>query len=157
MGVNLRDEAKKMQTQGAGAVESEPGVVSAARRFDIRAYRVTSDRLLNRTIGELEGLPRDFRVFILRIRRRGDFIESEPSTVILRADVVAVAARHGVLVERGGEIGPEVDDSELLEIPVETLDVVVTNRVLAGKSLAELARSEFARGIFLGKLARAGE
>ena len=71
MGVNLRDEAKKMQQQGSGAREAEPGVISAARRFDVRGYRVTNDALVNKTVAELEALPKDFRVFILRVRRQG--------------------------------------------------------------------------------------
>jgi putative transport protein len=157
MGVNLREEAKKMQKQGSGARETEPGVISAARRFDVRAYRVTNDALVNKTVAELEALPRDFRVFILRVRRQGALLESEPATVIRRDDVVAVATRHDVLVERGGTIGPEVEDREMLDIPIQVLDVVVTSKALEGKSLAELARREFARGVFLQKLVRAGE
>src|SRR5262245_16014337 len=89
MGVDLREEAKKMQAQGSGAAEAEPGVVSAARRFDIRAYRVTNDALVNKTVAELEGLPRDFRVFIVRIRRQGALMEAEPTTVIRRDDAEA--------------------------------------------------------------------
>ena len=50
-----------------------------------------------------------------------------------------------------------MDDKALLDIPIETLDVVVTNKALDGKTLAELARREFARGVFLRRLTRAGE
>jgi putative transport protein len=158
MGVNLREEARKMQAaQGPGGKEAEPGVVSAARRFDVRAYRVTNDAIVDKTVGQLEALPRDFRFFILRIHRAGALIEAEPSTAIRRDDVVAVATRLGIHVERGSTIGPEVQDRELLDIPIEVLDVVVTNKAVAGKSLAELGRDEFARGVFLSKLARAGE
>src|SRR5262245_46590237 len=77
LGANLREEAKKMQAQGSGAVEAEPGVVSAARRFDIRAYRVTNDAMVGKSVGQLEALPRDFRVFALRIRRQGRILEAE--------------------------------------------------------------------------------
>jgi putative transport protein len=156
MGVNLREEAQKLQAQGAGAVEAEPGVVSAARRFDIRAYRVTNDSLANKTLAELEALPRDFRVFVLRIRRQGRLLEAERTTTIQRDDVVAVATRLDVHVQRGGAIGPEVHDRELLDLPIEVLDVVVTSKTVAGKTLGELARGEFARGVFLQKLLRAG-
>jgi putative transport protein len=157
MGVDLREEAKKLQAQGAGAVETEPGVVSAARRFDIRAYRVTNDALVGKTASELEALPREFRVFALRIRRGDALIDVEPATALRRDDVVAVVTRLDIHVERGATIGPEVSDRELLDIPIAVLDVVVTSKAIAGKSLAELARGEFARGIFLQKLARAGE
>ena len=81
------------ERRAAGAAEAEPGVASAARRFDVRAYRVTNDALVNKTVGELEALPRDFRVFILRVRRQGALLEAEPTTVIRRDDVVAVATR----------------------------------------------------------------
>jgi putative transport protein len=157
MGVSLRAEAKKMQAQGSGAAELEPGVVSAARRFDIRAYRVTNAEFVDRTLAELEGRPRAVRAFVLRIRRQGAIVEPEPTTVIRRDDVVAVAARTDALVERGSTIGPEVEDRELLDIPIEMLDVVVTSKALAGQSLAELATREFARGVFLRRLVRAGE
>src|SRR5262245_43555652 len=156
MGVNLREEAKKLQAQGARAVEAEPGVVSAARRFDVRAYRVANDALVNKTVAELESQPRDFRVFVLRIRRQGRLLEVEPTTRIQRDDVVAVATRFDVHVERGEAIGPEAHDRELLDIPIEVLDVVVTSKAVAGRTLGELARGEFARGIFLQKLTRAG-
>ena len=157
MGIDLREEARKTQAQGPEGRELGPGIVSASRRFDVRAYRVTSDKLVNRTVAEIEGLPRDVRVFILRLRREGALVEPEPTTVVRRDDVVAVATQHGVHVERGGVIGPEVEDPELLDIPIAMLDVVVTRAAFAGMSLAELASREFARGVFLAKLVRAGE
>ncbi len=157
MGINLREEAAKMQAHGPGGKEAEPGVASAARRFDVRAYRVTNDAIVDKTVGQLEALPRDFRAFILRVRRQGALLDAEPTTVIRRDDVVAVATRLDLHVERGSAIGPEVQDRDLLDIPIAVLDVVVTNKALAGKSLGELARGEFARGVFLQKLARASE
>ena len=157
MGVNLKAESKKAQAKVAGAPEAEPGISSAARRFDVRAYRVANEDIVNRTVAELEARPKAVRVFILRIRRQGEIVEVQPSTVIRWDDVIAVAARHEVLVEHGDKIGPEVEDPTLLDIPVETLDVVVTNRTLTALTLAELGRLEIARGVFLKKLVRAGE
>ena len=157
MGINLREEGARMQAEIAGAAELGLGVVSGARFFDIRAYRVTNPDLVNKTVAELEALPQDVRVFIVRIRHRGEIIEAAPTSVIHQDDVVAVLARQEVHVERGAKIGPEVDDKALLDIPIEALDVVVTHRSLVGKTLAELARLEFARGVFLRKLTRAGQ
>src|SRR3954470_5260429 len=57
MRVNLREESKKLQDQIAGAEEQEPGVQSALQRFAVRAYRVTNERLVNRTVAEIEALP----------------------------------------------------------------------------------------------------
>jgi len=68
-----------------------------------------------------------------------------------------VITRTEVLMERGTEIGPEVNDKALIDFPVELLDVVVTKQAWAGKTLRELAASEIFRGVFLRKLVRAGQ
>ena len=106
-------------------------MVSGARSFDIRACRVT-----NRGSGEqVRGRTRS-----AARRRHGSSScgsatvakSSKPSPPVIRQDdVVAIHARQEVHMERGGGIGPEVDDKALLDIPIETLDVVVT--LVAGK------------------------
>jgi putative transport protein len=58
---------------------------------------------------------------------------------------------------RGGQIGPEVDDRELLDFPAEVLDVVITNKKVVGKTIRELATLEAARGVFLRKIVRVGQ
>jgi putative transport protein len=160
MGINLKDEAKKMQAQVSGGADAQPGIMSPSRSFDVRAYRVTNDKLVNQTVAQIEAMPKDVRVFIQRIRRAGTIIEPDPNTVVQLDDVIAVAARGEVLVGRGTVIGPEVDDKELLDFPVEILDVVLTNKALVGKTLTEFAESEpwrtQFRGVFLRKLTRAG-
>jgi len=157
MRVNLREEGKKLQAEISAADEPEAGVASAYRTFGVRAYRVTNEKFVNKTVGELEALPKDVRVFITRVRHEGLIVEAEPATVIHQGDVVAVMTRTEIHTTRGTEIGPEVDDKVLVDFPAELLDVVITNKTLAGKTLRELAAIEFARGVFLQKLLRAGE
>jgi putative transport protein len=160
MGVNLKEEAKKMEAQVSGKAEPQPGIFSASQSFGVRTYRVANENIFGRTVGELEAIPEDFRFFIQRIRRGDVILESEPKTVIREGDVLAVMARGEILVEHGGVIGFEVDDKALLEFPIEFLDVVLTNKALVGKTLQDLARSEpwrtQFRGVFLRKLTRAG-
>jgi putative transport protein len=157
MRVNLKEEGKKLQAKIAGSEESEPGVLSAYQSFGVRAYRVTNEKLINKTVSELEAMPREARVFISRIRHEGKIIDPEPGTVVHRDDIIAVITRTEVLMERGTVIGPEVNDKALIDFPAESLDVVITNKALAGKTLKELAASEFARGVFLKKLVRGGQ
>ncbi len=157
MGINLKEEGARMQAAIAGAAQQDVGVFSASRAFDVRACRVTSPDLVNKTVAQLEALPQDARIFIVRVRRGDEIIEVTPDTVIRRDDVVAIMARQAVHAQQGNRIGPEVHDEALLDIPIETLDVVVTNRSLAGKSLVDLARLESARGVFLRHVVRAGQ
>ena len=157
MGIDLREEGKKLQAKVAGGEAAEPGVQSAVQRFAVRAYRVTNERFVGKTVAELEAQPREQRVFISRIRRGRAIIEPEPGTAIRKGDVVAVMTFARLLMARGTEIGEEVDDTVLLDFPVEIMDAVVTDKQIAGKTLGEIADGEFARGVFLRRLARAGQ
>jgi putative transport protein len=157
MRIDLKEESRKLQAKVAGKGESEPGVISALQRFAVRAYRVTNERLLNRTVASIEALPVGQRVFVSRIRRGDAIVEARPETIVRPGDIVAVMTRTELLMARGTEIGPEEDDTELLDFPVEVLDVVVTNRELAGKTLKELAARESSRGVFLRKIVRIGQ
>ena len=156
MGITLRGEAERMQSV-AGAADLGLGIVSAARFFDARAYRVTNPVLVNKTVAQVEALPEDSRVFIVRIRRGGEIIESTPATVIHQDDVVAILARQETHVKGGSKVGPEEDDKTLLDIPIETVDVVVTQRSVAGKTLKDLGKLESMRGVFLRRFMRAGQ
>ena len=157
MGVNLKEEAKKARSESGVAEEKEPGVQSAFMNFAVRAYRVTNERMIGKTVGQVEALPKDVRVFISRIRHVGVIVEARPDSVIHKDDVVAVMTRSEALMARGTVIGPEENDRELLDFPVEVLDVVVTNRAIVGKTIADLATMEAARGVFLRLLTRVGQ
>ncbi len=157
MGISLKEEGKKLQAQISGSEEPEPGVQSAYQTFGVRAYRVTNERLLNKSVAEIEALPKGVRVFIARIRREGRIIEADRTTVILPGDVISVYTRTEALMERGTQIGTEVNDKDLLDVPMELLDVVITSKDMVGKTLRDLAGLEVTRGVFLRKLTRVGQ
>jgi putative transport protein len=157
MRVNLKEEARKLRAKIAASGGGEPETLSAYQALAVRAYQVTNQNLINRSVGELEARPRQTRVFISRMRREGKIIEATPEIVVRKDDVVAILARSELLTDRGQEIGDEIDDKELLDFPIEVLDVVVTNKSLVGKTMADLAAMDFARGVFLKKLTRLGE
>ena len=65
-----------------------------------------------------------------------------------------MAGRREVLVDLIGKTAEEVDDRELLAVPIEGVDVYVTSKEVDGRTLAELANSPAARGVFLRKITR---
>ena len=81
---------------------------------------------------------------------------SKLASVDRQALAAEIAARYEAHAASGNRIGPEVGDLTLLDIPVEAVDVVVTSRLVAGKSLGELAQATFARAVFLSRLTRSG-
>src|SRR5215212_620918 len=82
MGVNLKEEARKLQAQISGSGETGPETLSAFQTLGVRAYKVAHPNLINQSVAELEGRPQASRVFISRLRREGKLIETEPSTII---------------------------------------------------------------------------
>ena len=67
--------------------------------------------------------------------------------------MVAVSGRPEMLVALQDRVR-EVSDAELLDIPVEAVDLVVTNKKVDGRTLIDLAQEEFVRGVYLEKITR---
>jgi putative transport protein len=153
LGVNMEAECKRYEKEmSAGAPAG--GMQSAYRRLDMRAYKI-GDRLPpGTTIGDAESRRPNDRLFVQRLRRDGKIIEFTPATVLQQGDVVGIAGKTEALVEVLGKFGNEVSDPELLDVPAEAVDVVLTNKAYDGKTLLELTKSEFARGVYLTKITR---
>ncbi len=121
----------------------------------MRAFRVKQGGpVVGKTAQQAEALVPEQRVFIQRIRRGNKIIDATAETVIEAGDIVAVAGRREVLLSLVGAGAEEVDDRELLAVPIEGVDVYVTSKEADGKTLNELAKSPWARGIFLRKITR---
>ncbi len=143
-----------------GGMKELGGPGSAWRRWEVRAFRVRPGGIVNglRAV-EAEALVPDSRVFVLRLRRNGVIEDASADTILREGDVVAVAGAREALVKITGESvklamvsgdaavrisnerAGEVDDPELLSVPVEGIDVYVTSKEMDGKTLAELAEA----------------
>jgi putative transport protein len=158
MRVDLAAECRQLEEQ-MGVVSQESGVLSAYTRNSARAYRVTPE-LAGRTARDLEALFGGERVFVDRVRQRDGLKDGAGDVVLCAGDAVALLGRRRVLL---GPLNPlaghEVDDGELLDIPILIVDMTLTNRELAGRSLGEVARilGERGRGVFLRRFTRAGQ
>src|SRR5262249_39983081 len=156
MRVDLAAACRELETE-MGTVEAEPGVVSSYVEFIVRAYAISND-LDGTTVGTLEARFGDNRVFVRRLRRRDEILEGHVDLVLRGGDRVMLAGRHEVLLADANPLRRhEVDDRELLDMPVLSMDVVVTSKDVAGRTLGELGRGTSSRGIFLRALGRAGE
>jgi putative transport protein len=155
LGINLEAACKDYEEKQGGGSKEVGGAGSAWHRWAVRAYRVAAG---GRAVGlraiEAEALVPDARVFVLRIRRGGKIEEAGADTVLREGDVLAVAGSRDVLVNILGANATEVEDKELLAVPIEGVDVLVSNKEVDGKTLAEMAKSPAARGVFLRKITR---
>lgn len=154
LGIDLEAACKRYEEERGGKRElGGPG--TAWHQFELRAFRVKEGRpVVGKTVTEAEALLPEQRVFIQRIRHRGQIIDATADTAIQVGDVVAIAGRRDVLVNLIGSTAEEVDDRELLAVPTEGVDVYISGKDVDGKTLAELAQSPWARGVFLRKITR---
>jgi putative transport protein len=154
LGIDLVKACKDYEEKQGGKKELG-GAGAAWHRWEVRAFRVqTGGKVVGMRAAEAEALVPDARVFVLRIRRNGAIEEATSDTVLREGDVVAVAGAREVLVRAVGEGAKEVEDPELLSVPVEGVDVFVTTKAVDGMKLADLAQRPSARGVFLRKITR---
>ena len=159
LGLDLRKEAERVEKE-LGLDRSNPGVFSAWRPVEFRAYRLRPDSpLAGRTVAEAEATAKAGRIFVERIRRNAGVLEASPDFVLKAGDVIAVSARRDVMVTIVGNVDPdEVEDRELLDMPAATYDVFVTSDAIAGKTVREIAESGLSmRSVFLRSITRGGE
>jgi putative transport protein len=153
--VDLKAESRKLEKEITGGRQLGPGAPSAYREWDLRAYRIDDAAWADRSAGDLEKSFARERVFVQKIHRGGELLEVDRETVLRRGDAIALAARRRVL-SGGVPIGVEIEDRRLLDFPATALDVVVTRKEVAERTLAEIAE-EHGRGLTLSKLVRGGE
>src|SRR5215207_6333847 len=80
--IDLRTEALKLE-EALGMSEARPGLASAWRKFELRAYRLTDGSPLSElTVAAAEARVPDHRLFIHRLRREGCIVEAEPAAVL---------------------------------------------------------------------------
>src|SRR6185295_2209551 len=147
MRVNLAEESRKLEATLNIAPEAASSSKSAYRPWVIRAFHLP-DAWVGRTVGDVERSFQPERVFIERVRRRDELIDASPEARLEARDVIAVSARRHVFFGEsqpfGAFSGPtpfgvEVNDQAWLDFPVDALDVVLTNRALDDRTLADVA------------------
>jgi putative transport protein len=151
--VDLKEESRKLEAQSGS--KEETGTRSAYREWDVRSFRIPA-AWAGRRVVDVEGSFAPARVFLGRLRRGAGILDGSPDTVLQPGDVAVVGARRHVLLGEGRPFGEETEDRELLDVPMAALDVVVTRKEVAERTLAEIAE-EHGRGVVLMKLVRGGE
>jgi putative transport protein len=150
-------EAEKQMS--GGATDPVPGAAGSLAvgfsKFDLRAFTVEHEAFIGKTVKEL------FKLYpngpILRVVRDGAVIEVSDNPTIQKGDIIAVRTDIDILLEKGQQVvGPESDDPLARDVPIEAADVRVGSKDIAGKTLAELAKT-IGFGLQLKVMFRMGE
>jgi putative transport protein len=149
--IDLPAVCRAYETRMGGTNRS---VGTSWHHYIIRTYRLSADApQVGKTVGEAEA-GMQARMFFDRIRRGDQMIDANDNTILKADDIVSIAGARGNFKAHFATGVEEVEDPEMLDMPTEGIDVVVTRRAYDGKTLADLARLDVTHGIFLTRIRR---
>ena len=157
MGINLKEEAAKLEAALAGGAEATKKGNLLYRKFQARAYEVS--KAAGWTVKEIE-MQIGRRTVVERILRGGQDVDPKPDTVLEAGDHILLAGPSAAIVAVAPMLGKEIEGEHVMRsVPGDVLEVYVTRREWHGLTLAEIVRQvgSEARGVFLRSLVRRGQ
>jgi putative transport protein len=154
----VREQCKELEKQMGGNASENASSRSAYITTIFRAYKLSANSIAaGKTVKELEDqmLAVNRRVFVERIRNAQGIGDATSNTVLHEGDEIVISGR-GNMVLNAGTFGTEIADSELLDFPVETVSIYVTNKKVSGLTLRDLIKEEYTHGVLLQKITREG-
>ncbi|MCA3510097.1 MAG: aspartate-alanine antiporter [Rhodobacter sp.] len=153
LNIDVAAECARYEREMSGGAPAST-FISARRARELRAYRIREGgKAAGLTVAQAERLAVGERLFIEGLRSGGVIAPVSTETVLKAGDIVAVSGKREVLVNLLGD-ADEIDDRELLDVPVESVDVLLTSKQLDGMTLAEAGEHPCARGVFLNSIRR---
>jgi putative transport protein len=143
------------------AYEKEHGVrnvddvsLTGYRPFAVRAYKLQNAALGGKSIQDFRNQYPEYRV--LNVRRGDELLGCDPSLRMQAGDTLALAGTRGDMASNLGLIGPEVDDRQVLNVPLAQAEVLLTNKDAVGRTLDSFSRGELAGQVQVTRIERAG-
>ena len=147
------------KTLSPSTANSDPASFQAVRPIAFRAYDASGSWMTEaRTVADLVAKFSDEgrRITVERIKRHADgsvISDITPDTMINPGDVVVLAARREMIVGDFAWFGSEVPGVELLNFPVEDVDVTVAKR-FAPIKVHQLVEQPWMDGVDIKRIVR---
>jgi len=159
MGHELRDDAIKAEAERLkGAVVFAPGQKPAIPQIVGRLFSVTAGA--GKTVAAIEGAAGPDTVTVERIKRRDQFLNVAPDTVLKAGDVVLMVGRRSGVVSVTDMLGPELQSSSGMDVIMDTEDVVLRNASYANRTLGDVKKTtapSLKHGVFIIGIKRDGD
>lgn len=152
-GIQLKEEARRLQEKMG--MQEDDDVNEAYHNYTVRALKIGVE-WNNRTLQQLQQSLSEGRMIVYRIRQRNRIVDPLPGLVIHEGDVLAIGVQQQRWTEVEAKMGTEVIDKALLDFPMKTARLMITNKQFKGRTLQSLA-TEFGEGVLLDKLLRGGQ
>ncbi len=150
-------ELEKQMNQGSAF--SDPNYINALRPVAFRAYHVEADFFdTPKSILEIESYLADQgrRLFVERVRQDGKVMETAPDLRIAKGDEIVLSGRRQFIIGDEQWIGSEINDAELLSFPAEQVQVTVSKKGAAGKTVDQIRAMKEMYGVSIKSITRGG-
>lgn len=150
-------ELEKQMNQGSAF--SDPNYINALRPVAFRAYRAEADFFDSpKSISEIESYLADQgrRLFVERVRQGGKVLETAPDLRIAKGDEIVLSGRRQFIIGDEQWIGSEINDAELLSFPAEQVQVTVSKKGAAGKTVDQIRAMKEMYGVSIKSITRGG-
>jgi putative transport protein len=152
-GVDAKAAAMQYEAE-KGVPNLDDAGLTGYRPLSLRAYRLTNNEVAGMTVRQFLQKYPQYKVVNIR---RGDENLGAPDDLVLQKDnVIALGGHLEAMTANMGLIGPEVPDSKVLNVPLDSAEILVTNKEMVGKELGEFRTSEFAGQVALDHIERGG-
>jgi putative transport protein len=155
----LKEESADLEKElGGGSADKAAGVFDAFVAVDVQAFRVTEAALAGKTVEQVEReLSGDSgMVYVQRMRRGRRLFTPGKTERVQKQDLVVLSGGRELLLKAQASLGELVVDADAMDMPFETVPVILTRRALIGKTLGEL-RDQFrgtVKGMHLRRILR---
>lgn len=122
--------------------------------IDVRAYKVTHEELVGRSVQDLYKQFPD--AVVLKVVRGDEVLDASENPMLQLGDVIGVRGEYSALIKEGeADIGNEVDEPRARNVDIEVADIHVGKSEHAGKTIAQL-HAEVGFGVYFKALFRQG-
>lgn len=116
--------------------------------------------IAGKTVEELEQSVGTPPITVERIKRGNALLPVTPQTILQRNDKLLILGRQASILEAKKSLGEEIPNDPLMDILIQTREIVVTSEKLHNKTLKEIAKTaaqEMRHGLYLVGISRQGK
>jgi putative transport protein len=152
-GIDAKAAAKKYEEE-YGVPNVDDTGLTGYRPLTLRAYRLTNNEIAGTSVRQF--LLKHPQYKVINVQRGEERLGAPDELVLQRGDIVVLGGRLEAMTDNLGLIGPEVPDAKALNVPIDTAEILVTNKSIVGKELQEFRTAPFAGQIALHHIERSG-
>jgi putative transport protein len=156
-GIDAVKAAKEAEKRYGAKGHALPGTSDAftvgMQPVGIRVYQLTNKELVGRRVKDVGA---SLNTPILRVTRNDAALPLTENPALAAGDLLTIAGAIKKLVGDTTAVGPEVDNEAARHVDVDQAEIVLSNKAISGKTVADLQRELGMQGIRLRALFRDG-